>query len=67
MKQKQKQKIKYVKKKEKKRKRVEDNSSARGLKFRIPNIKEIPENCKHLVKENYVLYICCSRGRMLRP
>jgi hypothetical protein len=65
MKLKQKQKIKDDKKKEKKRKRVEDNSSVGGRKFRIPNIKEIPENCKHLVKENDVLYAvpgdgCCG-------
>ena len=61
----QKQLIKDEKKKDRKRKRVENNSSVRGRKFIIPNIKEIPENCKHLMKGNDVSYVvpgdgCCG-------
>ena len=53
---KQKQQKKDEKKKEKKKRNSKIISSSDGQKFRIPNIRKIPENCKHLSKENEVVY-----------
>ena len=45
----------------KKKNKVLENNS----KYTVPNIREIPSNCKHLVKDNDVLYVvpgdgCCG-------
>ena len=62
---KQKQQKKDEKKKERKKRNSKIISSSNGQKFRIPNIRNIPENCKHLFKENEVVYVvpgdgCCG-------
>ena len=46
-------------------KKVFMDTSENVPKFTISNIKEIPENCKHLVQEEDVLYVvpgdgCCG-------
>ena len=57
------QKIKDNKKKSKKAKEKKkitiDNPNT---KYKIPNIREIPANCKHLVKEHDVLYVVPGDG-----
>ena len=64
-KKKQKQKEKDDKKKERKKQKASVKSSKCGRRFIISNIKDIPDNCKHLVKQGDVLYVvpgdgCCG-------
>ena len=54
--------MKNEKKKEKKKEKVKIIFSSDGQKFCIPNIKNIPENCKHLFKENDVVYVVPGDG-----
>ena len=56
-KKKQKQKEKDDKKKERKKQKASVKSSKCGRRFIISNIKDIPDNCKHLVKQGDVLYV----------
>ena len=51
--------------KKKYRKKKQNLTEGEGVCFGIPNIRNIPLNCKHLVKDNYVLYVvpgdgCCG-------
>ena len=61
-----KQATKDLKKKEKKRKQsLQIHSPNIKRKFKFPNLRDIPENCKHLVNKGDVLYVvpgdgCCG-------
>jgi stress-induced morphogen len=52
-------------KKKLRRKKKNVSISSKDTKFMVPNIEEIPANCKHLVKKDDVLYVvpgdgCCG-------
>ena len=62
---KQKQKQKDQKKKERKKGKAKVKVSIDGETFNVPNIRNIPENCKHLVQKGDILYVvpgdgCCG-------
>ena len=65
IKQKQKQRQKDEKKKERKKRKVNNSLPVNEELFSILNVKNVPDNCKHLVKENDIVYIvpgdgCCG-------
>ena len=60
-----KQKIKDLKRKQKKKSLPKKKVSKAPKSYNIPNIKDVPNNCKHLVKQSDVIYVvpgdgCCG-------
>ena len=60
-----KQKIKDLKRKQNKKSISKKNISKTPKSYKIPNIKDVPNNCKHLVKQGDVIYVvpgdgCCG-------
>ena len=60
-----KQKIKDARRKKNKSLKGQRNSLKKTKLFKIPNLKNVPDNCKHLVKEGDLIYVvpgdgCCG-------